>query len=315
MSVTNNISKNLERIVYINKQAISMSIRQLSLAPIATIVTFIVIGVVLALPMGMFVLIQNMQSIVKNVRQNTAQISIYLQPNLTKNDSEAVLSAVEKDPGIVGTQYISPEQGLLDFQNQIGTKDLLKILSDNPLPGVVIGTISPTITDQLQIQQLSDRIKQIHGVDKIRVDIMWLKRLISITDVFRHAFYFLMFLFGIGVILTTGNTIQLITEQHRHEIMVIKLIGGTDSFIRRPFLYSGLFYGFVGSIFSWLIVDGAVLFLGEPIQQLAYLYNTSFKIDFLGFLPTIYLLLTGLLLGYCGSWLATARCFREIEPN
>ena len=145
------------------------------------------------------------------------------------------------------------------------------------------------------------------------LDMKWLQRLDAILAIGHRASILLLFLFSIAVLLIIANTIRLTTQNHHDEILVVKLIGGTNHFIRRSFLYSGMVYGLVGSIVAWLLVDFIMGFLEAPITKLASLYGTTYQINGLGLHATISLLVTGILLGLLASWMSVTRYIRRIE--
>ncbi len=295
-------------------QAIRTSFHQLSLAPIASLMTFAVIGIALALPFGLYALLQNAQGISHNLH-NSAQISLYLNHDISDTEKNNLLVALKSDATIANITYISPEEGLQEFQKDSDFNNVLSALKTNPLPSVLI--IEPAVTAQssLQIQQLIDRLTRLPNVTTAQLDMQWLQRFNAILLLIHRILTVIILLFAIGVLLIIGNTIRLTTQQYRDEIFVIKLLGGSERFIRRPFLYGGMIYGLAGSIIAWLLVDFSLLFLQSPISRLANLYGTTFELKGLNLQTTLVLLATGCVLGYLGSRLAVRQHVRAIEPG
>jgi cell division transport system permease protein len=287
-------------------QAFKTSLNQLSLSLLATWMTFAVIGISLALPMGLFVALQNSQIVVGGMR-DTAQISLYLKMDVKQSQVNKVLHTLDRDEEIMRARYISPAEGLREFQTQTELSDVLGQLKQNPLPGVIIVYPEKSIKSSLQVKQLLSRLQRLPYVQSAELDMVWLQRLSTMIKIARRVVFTVMILFALAVLLIIGNTIRLITQNHKNEIEVVKLLGGTERFIRRPFLYSGIIYGVAGGIIAWLLVDLAMWWLSSPIQKLADLYNSQFQLQGLNVESAVYLLIGGAVLGYLGSWLAVGR--------
>jgi len=287
-------------------QAIKLSIRQLSVEPLSSIMTFAVIGIALALPMGLFVLLQNVQTITHGLH-DTAQISLYLNMNVKQKQIDNLLRVLQKDEGVAQVKYISPQEALKDFQKQSEFSDVLTELKNNPLPGVIIIKPIKNINTRAQINYLFSRLKKLPLINKAQLDMAWLKRLSAIIKLGNRIIYAVMALFAFGVLLIIGNTIRLTTQRYQDEISVLKFLGATKSFIRRPFLYSGIIYGLVGGIIAWLLVDTTMWWLRNPAEQLSNLYGMHFQLQGLNLSSTLVLLISGSLLGYLGSWIAVGK--------
>lgn len=310
----NLLTPKLSQLLLNHLQAFINSIGQLSRAPLASFFTFIVIGIALALPMGFFVLLHNVQHASSNLH-NTGQISLYLKANTPKSVIKQDLATAQRDQAIAKATYISPEQGLASFSKQSGFGGVLKDLHANPIPGVIEITPSPTLKQSWQIQTLFARVKKLPGVAHAQFDFQWLQRLQAILSISHRLATLLMIIFSVAVLLIIGNTIRLTTQNHRDEILVVKLIGGTNPFIRRPFLYSGFLYGLAGGIVAWFIIDFILSRLQEPVSTLASLYGNNYQLAGLNLHNTLLLLFGGGLLGLIGSWLAVNRYIATIEPN
>jgi cell division transport system permease protein len=158
-------------------------------------------------------------------------------------------------------------------------------------------------------------LQQLPEVELAQMDLQWVQRLYSLLAVGQRVTLALALLLGLGVLLVTGNTIRLAIENRRDEILVIKLVGGTDAYVRRPFLYTGLWYGLGGSIVAGLLLSLVMLWLDGPVGLLAALYQSRFELHGLGFAGTLMLALAGALLGLAGAWLAVARHLGAIVPR
>jgi cell division transport system permease protein len=152
-------------------------------------------------------------------------------------------------------------------------------------------------------------------VEMAQLDMQWVKRLYGLMDIGRRGVWVLASLLALAVLLVVGNTIRLAIQNRRDEIIITKLIGGTDTFIRRPFLYTGFWYGVLGGIIAFILVQASLGVLAGPVNNLAGLYSSTFRLDGMD-LPTVGALLSsGMVLGLLGSWLAVGRHLRAIEPT
>lgn len=294
-------------------RALMNSLGQLSRSLWATLLTFAVIGIALAFPLGLSIAIKNIQ-LLSGSLNSSGQISVYLDNSLNGSQANQLLNTVQKQPGVNSAQYISPQQGLQEFATQSGFNDLLKTLPANPLPGVI--TIQPSAAlSTIQVEQLISQLEKLPGVTSTELDMKWLQRLQAILQIGHRAATLLLIIFAIAVVLIIGNTIRLTTQAHHDEILVIKLIGGSNAFIRRPFLYSGILYGLGGALVAWLLIQLMLLALEGPISTLAGLYESSFSLAGLS-IGASFLLITGAsLLGLIASWLAVNRYINKIEPR
>jgi len=210
---------------------------------------------------------------------------------------------------------ISREQALAEFKRQSGFGDALTALDDNPLPAVVVVTPKLEHADANTIQALADSLKQDKAVEFTQLDRQWLQRLYGIMDIVGRGVVILGAALALAVILVVGNTIRLAIQNRRQEIVVVKLIGGTDAFIRRPFLYTGFWYGLFGGIIALILVEVALWLIDGPVADLAGLYASSFSLHKLDAVTITTLLIFSILLGLVGSWVAVGRHLREIEPR
>ncbi len=295
-------------------KAIKTSFGQLSLSSLTSIMTFAVIGIALALPMGLYVLLKNVQTATSGLH-HTAQISIYLDIGIHKDQIDNLQRLLRVDNDIAQVQYIPPDIGLKNFQKQFGFDKILSEFKENPLPGVIVIQPEANIRTSLQINQLVARLKRLPQINQVQSDRDWLERLNAIIMLGHHIIYALWILFMLAVLLIVGHTIRLTTQNHHDEIVVTKLLGATDRFIRRPFLYSGIIYGISGAIIAWLLVDSTLWWLQNSITRLSELYGSNFQPMGLDIKSTLFLLAGGAILGYLGSWLAVARHISMIEPH
>jgi len=295
-------------------QVFFYSLGQLSRHPASLLMTAAVIGIALALPTGLHVLLQNAQQI-SGGWDGAAQISLFMKQSVSDTQARTLARELRQRKDIANVSYISRKQALEEFRQQSGFGDALKALKKNPLPSVLI--IQPALANRQpqQTAALLEELRQNSQVDLAQLDMQWVKRLYAIMDIIRRGVLVLAVLLALAVLLVVGNTIRLAIQNRRDEIVVMKLIGGTDAFIRRPFLYTGFWYGFFGAMLALLMVYISLLLLRGPVEKLTALYHNNFELTMLEGSTMLVLLVTGVMLGLVGSWLAVGRHLRDIEPG
>lgn len=295
-------------------QVFFYSLGQLSRAPLSTLMTCMVIGIALALPTGLHTLLKNAQQL-SGDWESTAQISVFLNINIRASQAQKLQADIQGWPDVISVYYISREQALKEFQMLSGFGDALKALNTNPLPSVLI--VKPQIAkaNEQATQRLLNKLRKLKQTDKAQLDMQWVRRLYAIMNIVERGVLILGFLLALAVLLVVGNTIRLAIQNRRKEIVVMKLIGGTDAFIRRPFLYTGFWYGLFGGLIAWFLVSFALLSISSPIEKLTTLYQNQFELNNMSFITTLILLGISILLGLFGSWFAVGRHLREIEPQ
>lgn len=296
-------------------QTFFYALGQLSRRPLSTLMTAAVIGIALALPAALNLLLSNAQRVTSGW-DGATQISLFLKLDVSDQSAQTLAQQLKALPQIEKVRYISRAQALAEFKNLSGFGDALSVLEDNPLPSVLV--VYPKLDEHQgasAVQHLLDQLRARPEVDLAQLDMRWVKRIYAMMDIVRRGVWVLASLLALAVLLVVGNTIRLAIQNRRDEIVIIKLIGGTDAFIRRPFLYTGFWYGLFGGIIALLLVNGALMALAGPVANLAGLYNSSFRLSGLGLYEMAALLGGGALLGLAGSWLAVGRHLREIEPT
>jgi len=295
-------------------QVFFYSLGQLSRQPLSLFMTAAVIGIALALPTGLHVLLQNAQQI-SGGWDGSAHISLFLKKSVSDKQAKTLARKLGQRNDIARVDYLSREQTLAEFKQQSGFGDALKALKKNPLPSVLIIQPAQANKQPQQTAILLEDLRKNSKVDLAQLDMQWVKRLYAIMDIVHRGVIVLAALLALAVLLVVGNTIRLAIQNRRDEIVVMKLIGGTDAFIRRPFLYTGFWYGFFGALLAFIMVYAALLLLSGPVEKLTALYHNNFELSLLDFSTTLVLLVTGVMLGLVGSWLAVGRHLRDIEPG
>lgn len=295
-------------------QVFFYSLGQICRTPISTLMTCMVIGIALALPTGLHTLLKNAQQL-SGGWESTAQISVFLKKKVTAAQAQKIKSDIESWHDVISVHYISRKQALKEFQALSGFGDALKALNTNPLPSVLIVKPQLSKNNEQATQALLTKIRTLRQTDKAQLDMQWVRRLYAIMNIVERGVQIMGFLLALAVLLVVGNTIRLAIQNRRKEIVVMKLIGGTDAFIRRPFLYTGFWYGLFGGIIAWLLVSFSMLSISSPIEKLTTLYQNQFELSNISLITTFILLGISILLGLTGSWFAVGRHLREIEPQ
>jgi cell division transport system permease protein len=290
------------------------SLGRLYTQPGATLMTAAVIAIALALPVGLYIALDNVGKLSSGWDEST-QISLFLHTHVNKHDAQKLMQTLKKNKNIKRIEIIDKEQGLKQFREISGFGDALKYLESNPLPIVLV--VHPKLTENLpgKTTTLVKELEQNKLVELAQLDVQWVKRLYTLLEIANRSIWVIGTMLAIAVLLIIGNTIRLDIQNRREEIEVSKLIGASDAFIRRPFLYTGFWYGLFGGIFAWITTQISLILMEKPIHKLALLYHSDFHLSGLGFKNTLFLILISCLLGLTGSWIAVSRHLKEIEPS
>lgn len=281
--------------------------------PLATLLTAAVLGIALALPTGFLLLLSNLQGATAGWNAD-ARLSVFLRADVGPERYRALAATLGEDPQVAATTLITPEQALEEFRAVSGMDDALALLESNPLPAVVLVWPAAGL-DSPAAAALAERLQQLPEVELVQLDHAWIQRLAIMVDLARRTTLVIAAMLGIAVILVIGNTIRLAIENRRDELVIVKLLGATDAFIRRPFLYEGFWYGAAGGVLALLLIESALLLLRGPAVALSASYGSPLLIHGLGWSGVGLLLGSSTLLGLTGSWLAVGRHLRAIEPR
>ena len=290
------------------------SARRLWQQPVSSMMTWLVMGIALALPVGLLLLLTSLQGVSAGW-ESSARITLYLSDDTSLERAGEIRSELSSDSRIESVNLIDRDQALAEFRANSGLQDALDYLDENPLPHTLLVTPEDSARTAQGVETLVQYFGAQEGVDRVQVDLGWLQRLNAMTDLLARAAWVLALLLAAAVVLVIGNTIRLAIENRRDEILVAKLVGGTDAFVRRPFLYTGAWYGLGGGIAAWLMLQIAVWWLSGPVERLASLYRSQFSLQGLGFDAILALIITAMLLGWLGAWLAVKRHLDDIDPG
>lgn len=290
------------------------SLQRLLGKPVATLMTAATVAIALALPAALHLAVANLERLGGQWQHGTA-LSLFLRAEVGEAHAAELAADLARRPAVAAAAVIPPAQGLEELRAYGGLDSALDALDDNPLPVVIELELTPAGLQRGPLERLVETLAALPEGDFVRQDAEWIQRFEAILRLLRQTNLALAILLGLGVLLVVGNTVRLEIENRRREIQVMALVGATPAFARRPFLYSGAGYGLLGGLIAWLLVLGLGLLLTTPVQQLAALYHTEFRLRGLDAPISAVLLLGSPLLATLGSWIAVERHLRLTDPS
>lgn len=281
--------------------------------PFASLMIVLVIAVTLAIPAALNLIISNAHSVSKGW-DNALDFSIYLRRDLTEDDALGLANLIQQRADIASVKLVTAEDALKEFKQHSGFGEALDQLSENPLPHTLVVRPSESNTAQ-SMTLLQEELGNLPEADAVQVDTEWVQRFHAILDIVRQAIAIGATLLGAAIIVIIGNTIRLDIQNRREEIEVTKLIGASNAFVRRPFLWSGFWFGLFGGLLALALVQTGLFLLEQPVARLAGLYQGGIIITNLTVAEMLSILGIGVALGLIGSWFAATRHMRRIEPR
>ena len=279
--------------------------------PVGTVVTVLAIAVALSLPFALYVILDNAHRALGGL-DRSAHLTAFLRHELGETEAVAVASAIRKWDEVKHVRVVTRSKALADYEQMTGFEDVRAIFEGrNPLPDLVVVTARDENSDRAALVALRDRVSARTEVDAVELDLVWVDRLAAILETLRRIVQVLFAILGLGILLVVGNTIRLSVESRREEIGIIRLFGATDAFVRRPFLYTGLWYGLTAGGVACVLVAVATRLAQGPVERLVTLYASDFEL--IGVQPwsAVVAIAAGGLLGLGGAWVAVARVLAE----
>jgi cell division transport system permease protein len=280
--------------------------------PVGASLNVLVIAIALALPAAMQVLLANADTVAPAF-EDAADFTVYLKLDVDEDAGRNLSTRIAALDDVESTRFISNIEGLAELRERAGFGGALDALTENPLPHVI--KVRPKRESLDRIDELADTLSALEETDFVQLDRLWIERLQAILRLGRRVVDIVTVLLAAAVALVIGNTIRLEINNRRTEIEVQKLVGATDGFIRRPFLYTGLWLGAIGGLTASVLIAIGLMLLARPVRDLAALYSADFALAGLGLDDLGLLVGGGALLGWAGAWIAAARHLRAIEPT
>jgi cell division transport system permease protein len=280
---------------------------------VGTIMTVLVLGIAMVLPIGLYVTLTNLRGIDLQ-SQDWGSITVFLRPSVTEQEALALTDRINARPDATASA-VSPEQGMEEFRSASGFGQALDVLESNPLPWVLL--VQPRAQAGRSLADIAETLAfwldSLDAVDTIQLDYKWLRRLASLLQLGNALVTILSVMFALAVVVVIANTIRMDVANRADEIEVLSLVGAGDSFIRQPFLYSGFWYGLLGSVLALLLLQVCVSYLQVPLARLLDAYGNAYVITRLTLSQMAFILFSGGLLGLLGAWVSVERYLRILR--
>jgi cell division transport system permease protein len=295
-----------------HRQACVSSFMQLWQTPVASFITLGVIAVVMALPLGLYAVSKNINTVTEQWNKG-GELTLFLQDNLSKEQVATLKKNIASQSGVAKVTYRSPEHALNEFQTMAQMGDVMVALDSNPLPGLMI--VEPAFTDVNQLQNLKTELSTLPEVSMAQLDIAWVQRLNALLGMLNQLVFTLAILLGVGLLFVVGNTTRTAIAQRQQEILVAKLVGANDAYVCRPFLYTGFWYGLLGATLSLLVLGLVGVSLAPALDTLLQSYQSQWRPEFIGLRAMLGTLGFAILISMLGAWLAVWRYLFQIQPR
>jgi cell division transport system permease protein len=292
-----------------NSYSFRLALQRLLEAPLASLVSILVIGVAASLPTSLYVLAGNADRAATGIHERP-EITLFLKQDTSRDDGRKLAAKLGQRADLDKVRFIDNEEGLSALQS-MGLGDLTAGLTANPLPHAIV--VSPKTPDPNALDQLTTELKALPAVQEVTADQDWARRLDAILKFAQDLVWMLAAVLGLALAAVTGNTIRLQIFAVREEIEVSRLIGATDRFIRRPFLYYGTLQGLLGGFAAWGLVAAGVTVLGNSVARLSTAYGSNFQLTGLDPMEALVLIGIASLLGFIGAFLAVGHTLRQLE--
>jgi cell division transport system permease protein len=291
-------------------QALGLVLKRMRKNLLATLLMFIVMGVTLSLPGTLYVIVENLNRLAGSM-QTDPQISLFLKLDADSGTAAAIGEKLDAHAAVRAHRFISKDTAWEQMQQDAETAAVSASLERNPLPDAYF--VTPETLQPDEIEALQAELQQWEGVELAQLDTSWIKRLNALLQLGKKGILVLVALLGIALIVIIGNTIRLQILTQREEIEVSKLIGATDSFIRRPFLYAGTIYGLGGGLVAWLLLIGIIRLFNLSIADLAELYASGYRLDLPALETGIAIIAGTVILSWLGSYIAVNRSLAQLD--
>ena len=304
------ISKLLQR----HKVSLMASLWRLLATPYTTAMSVMVMAIAMTLAGSFYVLVSNSEQLVNSL-QTGKQISLFLEGGISDQQASKLAQELRANELIEQVTLITKQQALAEFKQYSGFGVALNALEGNPLPAVLQVYPKETLTEAYQLKQLMAQMQNEKAVDIAQMDMAWVTRLQSIIQIVSRVVLLLSSLLALAVVFITGNTIRSELQERHDEVVVTKLVGGTNAFICLPFLYAGFWYGFISGVLAWLIISLMLLMIDGPLEKLSLLYQSQFQLHFLTIGESALLIFSASALGIVGAFAVVSQQLRLVKPE
>ncbi len=286
----------------LHAQTLFASLTKLLKTPLTSIMTVVVLAISIALASSFHVLLKNVEQLTGTL-ETSSDITLFLNDNVNDLMGRTLADQINEWPDVKQVDLITQSMALAEFKDYSGFGNALNALENNPLPTVLQIIPKNSLVKRESLEALLTRLKRLEEVDIAQMDMQWIQRLQSMMDLARQGMILLSAVLSFAVLFVMGNTIRLELEDRREEVLIAKLVGATHSFIQRPFLYTGFWFGLFAGAIAWVIVTVVMLILKAPMERLSELYDHTYEVLFLNFPESLILLAISSTLGVLGSWM------------
>lgn len=287
-----------------HRASFALTVSRLAQSPAATLLNVLVIGTALALPLAGYCVLTDVRGLAGSVSVEP-QLSVFLVPGTSPRDVAAVEERIKGSPGVRGLRFVSRDSALADLKRDPAVAELAATLRDNPLPDAFVVGVADG--DAAALQRLEREFRALPNVVHVQTDSAWVRRLDALLDLGRSVVLLLATLLGAALVAVTFNTIRLQIVTHAEEIEVSRLVGATDAYVRRPFLYLGSALGALGACAALAIVAVTLTVLNRHLAPVAALYATTFSLELPGWRTALATLAAAAALGWLGAYLSVGR--------
>ena len=300
--------------LYIHAQVLISSLGRMADNLFASVMTIMVMAIAMTLALGFYLFVANTQQLTGSL-ESSNQISLFLKTSVNNKQGQKLAVKLRKNDQLEQVIFISKDKALAEFKEYSGFGEALTIFKTNPLPVVIQIIPKNTLNDLENIHNLMAEFKQLPQLDFAQMDMKWVERVQSMVKIIQRGVYLITVLLAVAVLFITGNSIRLELQHRRDEVIIAKLVGATNAFIQRPFIYTGFWLGFLAGMFALISVSMMLLVLQAPIERLSILYDSGFEIQYLGLIDTFLLLLMASLLGVIVAWIVLYYQLKDIKPE
>ncbi|MCG3201970.1 MAG: Cell division protein FtsX [Gammaproteobacteria bacterium] len=292
-----------------HRAAIAATLQQFARQPLAHGLTVAVLAVTLALPIGLYVVLANVARLTEAWDTNQTRMSVFLKTNVDDAQARRLAASVSGSAGIANVRVISRAEALDEYRAYSGFNEAIDAIGGNPLPAVLV--IDPG--EGADLQAIVARLRSRPEVDTLKFDMEWVQRLQAMTALGQRAVRVIAGVLAVAVLLIAGNAIRVAVAQRREEIEVYKLVGATDAYIRRPFLYTGWLYGALAGLLACGGVAAMLAAVRAPARRLAQLYQSAFELNDLAWPAILVVMVAAGFVGLLGAWWTAAHHIRRID--
>jgi cell division transport system permease protein len=285
-------------------QSAAASVRRLAGAPLALVLNILAVGIALALPLGGYLILENLGALAEHIGAEP-QISVFFAMDADKADVDRVATALKGAPGIRAARFVPRDDALRAIQRSEGLGDIVATLKSNPLPDAFVVDLVPGTAGEAE--RVAAALKSMPKVARVQFDAAWARRVEGLLRLGRLAVALLAAMLAVGLVAVTFNAVRMQILTRRAEIEVAGLVGATDAYIRRPFLYQGALLGLLGGLAAAALILGMAALLDRDVTYVAKAYGSDFRLHLLPVRDWVAMLIFSAVIGWAGAYGSVSR--------